>query len=161
MQAPQLDEHRWLQQMIGDWAVETECAMGPGQPPFRGQGIERVRAHGPYWTIIEGTGEMPGGDGDCSYVVTLGYDAAKARFVGTWVGTPVPMLWVYQGTLDAARRVLTLGCEGPSMSGDGSVVPYEDIHEVIDAGRREMRARCRDKDGTWQQFMTVRMRRRA
>lgn len=159
MQAEQLDEHRWLHQLVGDWTVETECAMGPGQPPFRGKGIERVRNLGPCWTIIEGSGDMPGGKGDCSYIVTLGFDPAKARFVGTWVGTPMTMLWVYEGRLDAARRVLTLSAEGPSMAGDGSTGLYEDVHEVLDADRREMRARFRGKDGAWSQFMTVRMRR--
>jgi len=28
-------EHLWLQRLVGEWTVETECQMGPDQPPAR------------------------------------------------------------------------------------------------------------------------------
>jgi hypothetical protein len=31
-------EHEWLQNLVGEWRVETEMSMGPGQPKQRAEG---------------------------------------------------------------------------------------------------------------------------
>ena len=77
--APQ-KEHRWLQQLVGDWTYEAECRMAPDQPPTKWGGQEQARCLGELWTIGEGSGEMPGG-GECRSVMTLGFDPEKGRFV--------------------------------------------------------------------------------
>jgi uncharacterized protein DUF1579 len=46
--------------------------------------------------------------------MTLGYDPEKKQYVGTWVGSMMSYLWVYDGSLDAEEKVLTLNAEGPS-----------------------------------------------
>src|SRR5262245_12668838 len=111
-------EHKWLQQLVGEWTYLSE-AREPGKDPVKAAGTERVRSLGDVWVVGEGEGEMPGG-GRGRSIVTLGYDPARKRFVGTWVGSMMANMWVYDGWLDASRNVLTLESEGPSMSGEGT-----------------------------------------
>jgi hypothetical protein len=152
------EEHRWLQTLIGEWTFDGEATMGPDQPAETFTGRERVRSLGDLWVLAEGEGEMPGGGIDRS-VMTLGYDAHKGRYVGTWIGSMMTHLWVYDGALDAARRVLTLEAEGPSMAGDGTMATYRDVIELKDDDHRVLTAHVLGDDGTWQQFMTSHYRR--
>jgi hypothetical protein len=152
------EEHRWLQQLIGAWTFDGEAMMGPDQPSETFTGREHVRSLGDLWVLAEGEGETPDGGIDRS-LMTLGYDAQKARYVGTWIGSMMTHLWVYDGALDAARRVLTLEAEGPSMAGDGTMATYRDVIELTDDDHRVLTAHVRGNDGTWQQFMTMTYRR--
>jgi len=52
-------EHQWLQQLVGEWTFETECSMGPDQPPIKNAGRETVRSLGGFWTIGNGNSEDP------------------------------------------------------------------------------------------------------
>src|ERR671914_871581 len=111
-------EHQWLQRFIGEWTFEGEAMMEPGQPPAKFTGTESVRSLGDLWFLAEGQGEMPGG-GTATTLVTLGYDSQKQRYVGTWIGSMMTHLWVYDGTLDAAGGgVAPLG-GGPPHGGGG------------------------------------------
>ena len=92
--------------------------------------------------------------------MTLGYDPAKGRFVGTWIGSMMTHLWVYDGELDPAGRVLTLNSEGPSMTGDGSLAKYQDIVEFTSDDHRVLTARAQATDGSWQPLMMVHYRRK-
>src|SRR4051794_24219243 len=151
-------EHQWLQQLVGEWTFENEATMGPGQPPVKFSGTERVRSLGGLWVLCEGQGDTPGG-GTFTTLMTLGYDPAKKRFVGTFIGSMMTNLWAYEGELDAAGKVLTLDTEGPSFAGDGTMVPYQDIIEVRSADHRMLSAQARGADGKWQRFMTANYRR--
>ena len=68
-------------------------------------------------------------------------------------------LWVYDGALDAAERVLALESDGPSMSGDGTMARYRDAIEVRSDDHRILTSSLRTADGTWQPFMTATYRR--
>ena len=63
MKVERTKEHEWLAKLVGDWTFETEAVMGPGQPPVKGTGTERVRSLGGLWIVGEGSGEMPGDGG--------------------------------------------------------------------------------------------------
>jgi hypothetical protein len=144
-------EHEWLQTLIGTWTYDPPAAPGHPAPP---SATETVRALGDVWVVGESTAQAP--DGSVAHsMITLGYDPRKKRFVGTWVGSMMSHLWVYEGELDAAGRRLTLDCVGPSMSGDGTMRNYQDVIEILDDDRRVLTARVQNDDGTWQQFMTV------
>jgi hypothetical protein len=151
-------QHQWLQQMLGDWTYEGEAAMGPGQPRAKFKGTERVRPLGDLWVVAESQGDTPDGS-TASMMMTLGYDPQAKRYTGTWVGSMMTHLWIYDGEMDAAGRVLTLNAEGPSMSGNGKMAKYQDIIEVKSDDHRILRARVQGDDGTWNEFMTSHYRR--
>jgi len=152
------EQHRWLEKLVGEWTFESEGICNPGEPPFKSQGVERVRSLGGLWVIGEGEGEMPGG-GTGRMIITLGYDPKKGRFVGTFVGSMMTHLWIYDGTLDPGGRVLTLNAEGPTMSGDG-MARYQDIVEMKSDDHRVLTSRVQGADGKWTEFMTAHYRRK-
>ena len=116
-------EHHWLQKLVGEWTYEHEMAMEPGGPLQKFTGTETVRTLGGFWVLCEGRGEMPGG-GEAVTVMTLGYDPAKKRYVGTFIGSMMSYLWLYDGELDAAANKLTWG-------GGKTLVPAFDDALVI------------------------------
>lgn len=153
-------EHDWLHTLIGDWSFEGECAMGPGEPAMKSTGVTSVRSLGGLWILCEGTGDAPDGT-PVSSLITLGYDPAKSRFVGSFVASCMTHLWVYEGTLDEAGKVLTLDTEGPSFSGDGTMVHYQDIIEIANDDHWILRSRLPGENGEWIQFMTGHYRRKS
>lgn len=159
MKAEPEKEHRWLQQLVGEWTFEAESATAPGEPPTKTTGTESVRSLGGFWTVAESEGEMPGG-GSSTAIMTLGYDPQKKRYVGTWVGGMMTHLWLYEGSLDASERVLSLECEGPSMSGDGTMAKYQDVIEIKSDDHRVLTSHVLGQDRQWQAFMTAHYRRR-
>lgn len=132
--------------------------MGPGKPPAKSRGTERVRPLGGLWIIAEAEIEMPG-SGAGQSVMSLGYDPRKKRFVGTWIGSMMSNMWVYEGTLDEEGRVLTLDTEGPAMSDEGKTGRYRDIIEFDGGDRRVMRSTALGDDGTWREFLRAEYRR--
>lgn len=159
MNAEPQPEHRWLQKLVGEWTYEAECSMGPGQPPMKAAGAESVRPVGGLWVVAEGRGEMPGG-GPATTVLTLGYDPKTKRYVGTWIGSMMAHLWVYDGSLDAAGTTLTLEAEGPDFADLGKTAKYRDITEFRSDDHRVLSSRVLGDDGEWRGFMTAHYRRR-
>jgi hypothetical protein len=151
-------EHAWLQRLVGNWTIEMRCSMGPDQPEMTSQGTESVRSIGGLWTLGEGKSEGPDGSPMTSFM-TLGYDPKKGKFVGTFIASMMTHLWVYEGTLNAAKTMLTLDTEGPDFSGGEGMVAYQDIIEFHNDDHRELRSQLRDKDGKWQPFMWANYRR--
>jgi hypothetical protein len=152
-------QHQWLQKLVGEWTSEAEMTMEPGKPPERCKGTESVRSLGGLWTLAEGHGEMPGGE-PATTMMTLGYDPAKKRFVGTFIASMMTHLWLYEGDLDAAERVLTLETEGPSMAGDGKMAKYRDVIELKSEDHRVLTSHALGDDGQWHLFMTAHYRRK-
>ena len=152
-------EHRWLNRLVGEWTFESECSMGPGQPPSKFHGAESVRSLGGLWFVCESHGDMPGG-GTCHNEMTLGYDPFRKRFVGTFIGSMMTNMWVYDGGLDAAATVLTLDTEGPSFVAEGKTAKYKDIIEFKSDDQRTLSSQCLGEDGQWHGFMTAHYRRK-
>lgn len=150
-------EHQWLQRMIGEWTVASECRMSPDQPVFQLSGHEVVRTLGGLWVIAEGKGSTP--DGGCDSVMTLGFDPAHNAFVGTFIGSTMTHLWLYRGHFSEDGRQLVLEAEGPSFAGDGSLTLFRDIIEFVSDDQRQMHSLVLNPDGQWQQFMTTRYHR--
>jgi hypothetical protein len=159
MQVEPQAEHKWLQKLVGQWSVEGECSMGPDQPTMKSTGTETVRSVGGLWTLGEGRGEMPGG-GEMTSFMTLGFDPTQKRFVGTFIASGMTHLWVYNGTLDASDKVLTLDTEGPDFSGGTGMAKYQDIIEFVSDDHRILRSKLQGPDGKWQNFMSAQYRRK-
>ncbi|WP_280151211.1 DUF1579 domain-containing protein [Piscinibacter sp. XHJ-5] len=151
-------EHQWLHRMVGEWTGEGEAAMEPGKPPVKWKTFERVRSIAGLWVLAEGEGEMPEG-GRATTLMTLGYDPQKKRFVGSFIGSMMANLWLYDGALDASGKVLTLDSEGPSFNGDGTLAKYQDVIEFVSDAHRLMRSRVLGTDGRWNEFMMLSYRR--
>jgi len=153
MQTPEPTiEHQWLLQLVGDWEFEHECKMGPDQPASTSTGSQTTRAIGSLWTL--GEMESPGPDDQpMRSLMTLGFDPAKGKFVGSFVASCMTFQWLYEGKLDANQRILTLDAEGPSFSGDGSMAKYQDIIEVIDQDNYLFSSQLQDGEGNWVKFM--------
>ncbi|MBE9079073.1 DUF1579 domain-containing protein [Romeria aff. gracilis LEGE 07310] len=147
-------EHQWLQKLVGEWTYETEASMGPDQPSEKATGTENVRSLGGLWIVAEGQGEMPG-CGAVTMMITLGYDPQKQRYVGTWVGSMMTYLWVYDGELDADKKVLTLNSQGPAMTGEEKMANYKDVIEFEGDDHRILTSHALGEDGQWHQFMTA------
>ena len=160
MKAEPQKEHHWLQQLVGEWNYEHEAAMAPDKPKEKFTGTESVRSLGGLWTIGEGTGPMPDG-GTANTLMTLGYDPQKKRFVGTFVGSMMTQMWVYEGSLDAAGKILTLDTEGPNFApGATGMTKYKDIIEFVGDDYRTLTSRMLGPDGEWHEFMTAHYRRK-
>jgi hypothetical protein len=160
MKAESTKEHEWLKQFVGDWTYEGEARMGPDKPPENFKGTESVRSLGELWILGEGRGEMPGG-GMATTLLTLGYDPKKNRYVGTWIGSMMTHLWVYEeGSLDAEKTTLTLGAAGPSMAGDDTFAKYRDVIAIKSDDHRVLTSYVLAHDGSWQEIMTAHYRRR-
>src|SRR3546814_8351732 len=114
-------EHRWLEQLRGEWTVTSDRTPVGGSP-----WVERVRSLDGLGIVAEGEGEMPGG-GAATTLMTLGYDPRRQRYVGTWVGSMMIHMWVYEGHLDDSGKVLALDCEGEDFEQPGRMARYQDI----------------------------------
>ena len=154
-------EHQWLQKLVGEWTYEVEAMMGPDKPVEKFAGSEAVRSIGDFWVQCEGRGEMcdgseTGGTGGTAItVMTLGYDPQKRYFVGTWIGSMMSHLWIYEGSLDASEKVLTLNAEGPNFSAEGKMGKFKDVIELKSDDHRMLTSHMLGDDGTWHQFMTA------
>jgi hypothetical protein len=151
-------EHQWLDKLVGEWTYEHEAASEPGKAPEKLTGKETVRSLGGLWVVCEGQGEMPGG-GTSTTIMTLGYDPAKKRYVGTFIGSMMAQMWVYEGEMDSDGKVLTLDTEGPSFTEEGKTAKYKDSIELKSDDHRVLTSRFQDDDGNWHELMTAHYRR--
>lgn len=165
MQKPEpLAEHRLLQSMIGTWDYESDCDMGPDQGPMKQSGVETVKALGEVWVISEWVTKDSKLDEHRS-LMTLGFDPAQSRFVGSFQSSMMPFLWVYNGAFDpqalaAGRQRVVLDTTGPDFSGAGGMAPYQDVFEFVDEQTRTLTSLFRNSSGEWVPFMRTVFRRR-
>src|SRR5688572_18390873 len=87
-------EHEWLQKLVGEWRIESEMIMAPGQPAERSQGTETVRSMGGLWAVGQGKGTMPDGN-SMEYCSALGYDVSFKEYRGCWFASVSSHLWKY------------------------------------------------------------------
>lgn len=153
-----LEQHRWLQQLVGEWNVTMAASMGPGTEPMQMESTESCRAVGQTWVVGEGKANL--GGTMFTSMMTLGYDPAKQAFVGTWIDTMQTHLWVYRGTLDDAGKVLTLEAEGPRHDDPTRPAKYRDAIEIVGPDHKRLTSSMLGDDGKWVTFMTADYRRK-
>ena len=148
---PQI-EHEWLQKLVGQWSFEM-----PGKEPgSKHVGTEAIRSIGDLWIQAEGHGRMPDGQPTVT-MLTLGYDPDKSKFVGTWLGSMMTYLWVYEGSLDG--NVLALDTTGPSFTKKGEMAKYREVIDIRTPDHRVFTSSFLDDGGKWRQLMTIDYRR--
>lgn len=163
MQTETTNEHRWLQKLVGKWMAEGEAMMGPDTPPQKWKIPEQVGAVGDLWVQGRSEGEMPG-CGQAVTVMTLGYDPTRKHFVGTFIGSMMTHMWIYEGDLEADGRTLTLRADGPTFTPEGKLVPgktskFRDVIAFQDDDNRTLTSFMQGDDGEWMQIMQARYRR--
>ena len=159
MKAEPQKEHQWLEKLVGEWTYEAEAAMGPGKPVEKFNGTESVRSIGGLWFVADGRGKTPSGD-QATTVMTLGFNPQKEKYVGTWIGSMMTHMWVYEGELDDVERSLALDTEGPSMTEEGKLAKYRETIEFKNDDHRVFTSRVLGDDGTWQQLMSANYKRK-
>lgn len=145
------EEHAFLQQLVGDWTYETEAFMGPDKPAEKMSGTETVRSLGGLWIVAEGKGKMPDG-GDATMILTIGYDPAVKKYVGTWIGSMMARLWVYDITREGDW--LHMESDGPSFDDPNKIVRYRDSIEIKSPDLRHFSSSFVGPDGKRLNFMT-------
>ena len=152
-------EHEWLQRLVGAWTASMPPppeAPADAPPP---EWTERVRSLQGLWVVGESDGEMPG-MGPVSNVITLGYDPAKQTFVGTFVSSMMPNLWVYEGALEEDGTALALLTEGPDFEDATKTSRYREVIAFQDPDRRTFTSSVATEDGGWREIMRVEYRRK-
>lgn len=110
-------EHELFKEDVGTWDAVVETYMQPGAPPSKSKGVEtNTLGCGGLCLITDFKGEMmPGmtfhGHG------TATWDAAKKKYVGSWMDSMSTSLMISEGTYDPASRSFTGYMEGPDMTG--------------------------------------------
>ena len=151
--------HHWLQKLVGEWTYEGEATMEPGKPAAKFNGTESVQPLGGLWIQANGKSEMP----DCGtalMVMTLGFNPQTQRYVGTWIGSMMTHLWLYDGELDAAEKKLTLNSEGPAMGTPDKMAKFRDVIEIVSDDHRTLSSHTLGDDGEWHSFMRADYRRK-
>lgn len=154
MMAEPEPEHVWLQRMIGEWKYEFEASMKPDDPPLKFAGTESVRPIGKLWILAEQRGIAPDGTPATSFI-TLGYEPEKKSFVGTWVGSMMTNLWVYNGALDESGNVLKLDTVGPDWGTEGATANYQETVEWKSDDLRTFSSAMQQPDGSWKTLMSM------
>ena len=154
-------QHQWLQQLVGEWTMTGTVEMGPDTPTHESThestGKETVYSLGGLWFVCEGEGCIPDG-APGQMRMTLGYDTTKQKFVGSWVGSMMTNMWVYEGELDDTGKILTLNTEGPGFE-EGTIGKYRDVIEFKSNDQRILTSHALGADGAWNQFMQADYRR--
>lgn len=157
MRAEPEEPHRWLEQLLGDWHVRT--AESDGEPDGSGPWTEHVRSLEGLWIVCEGQGTMPSGSFGQT-LMTLGFNPQTGRYVGTWIGSMMKHMWIYDGELDAAGTSLSLSCEGPDFETPDRTARYRDVITLDGPSRRLLTAQMQTADGRWKDLMTAEYLRR-
>ncbi|SMF47940.1 Protein of unknown function [Xaviernesmea oryzae] len=139
--------HAFLERMVGTWDVRSPD-MGSDET-----WVEVCRSLNGIWFVAEGNGNMPGSGQPVTTVLTLGYDPARGKYVGSWIGSMMNHMWVYEGELSDDGNTLSLYTTGPDFADPGKTGEYRE--QIVFAGddHRVFNSSARQADGTWKQFM--------
>lgn len=144
-------EHEILQKLVGNWKVIGECT-GPDGTVDKNESNLVAKSLGGLWVVSDG--KMPGPDGaDFFTQMTLGYDLAAKRYVGTFVASCMTKLWTYSGVYDAAAKKIVLDTAGPRFDGQPGEMPYQDIIEFVTDDHYILSSQIKGEDGQWTLFM--------
>lgn len=151
-------DHEWLKQLVGEWDAQFKMYFEPGQPPAEVAGTDAVRALGDHWIVAETRTTMMGAP--YTGILSLGYNAEKQHFSGTWIDSMGGNLWVYKGTLNGAGDTMTLQTEGPSLQAPGKTARYKEIIQITGADTRTFTSTTETEDGNWMKLLTIEYRRK-
>lgn len=145
-------EHEWLKMFEGEWEGEGECFMEPDKP-MKCKNTETCKTIGGFWIQSNMKADMAGMP--INGIMTVGYDPARKKFVGNWVDSCFPFMWVYEGSVDSTGKILTLESEGPNMTEPGKMAKYRDVTEFKSADHKIMTSYVEKSPGEWMKIMSI------
>ncbi|MGB7344732.1 MAG: DUF1579 domain-containing protein [Pirellulaceae bacterium] len=151
-------EHQWLNQFAGEWTSVSQSVAYDDQPATKCTGAMKSRMLGEFWIINEITGDMGGSSVDA--IQTIGYDADKKQYIGTWVDSMMNHLWRYEGTVDANGKKFVLLADGPNFMSDGKLTKFRDSYEFKTPDTIITTSEMMGDDGKWLTFMSGEMTRK-
>lgn len=151
-------EHQRLSQFAGEWEVTAETVPAPGQEAIKCTGTESATMVGGFWLVGRSEASMFGMP--VNNLLTIGYDPAKKKYVGTFVCSMDSTLWTYEGTMDETGRKLTLETEGPSPLDPKKTAKYRETLELKDKDHKVFTSFMKGDDGEWVKIVTMEYRRK-
>lgn len=145
-------EHEWLHNLVGEWKTRSTVNMGPEEAPMECEGTEKGAMFGGFWVVVKGESETMGTTVETQ--LTLGYDPAKGKYVGTWIDTVNNYLWNYTGTLDENGKTLTLLTEGQCPMTPGKTRQFKEVITLWGDNEKIFTSFMQMDDGTWQEIVT-------
>jgi len=137
-------EHEHLKKEAGRWDAVVELFEGPGSAPQSSKGVEtNTLMTGGLWLITDFKGEMAGQPFE-GHGVT-GYDAAKKKYVGTWVDSMSSGISTVESTYDSGNKTQTGWMEGPDPS--GKTMKMKTVTEWKDDNNRVLTFHMQGPDG--------------
>lgn len=146
-------EHELLKQFAGDWTVVAEAAAAPGEEGMKCEGTESAKMVGGFWLVGQGEASMMGTP--VNSVLTIGYDPATKKYIGTFVCSMDSTLWKYAGSFDESGKKLTLETEGPSPIEPSKKVKFREVLELKDKDHKMFTSEMQGDDGKWMKIATM------
>ena len=116
-------------------------------------GTMQCRLVGGLWLIAESSGVTPEGD-EWHCVLTVGYDPTPKQYIGSFIGSMMANMWIYQGQIDASGKRLPLNTEGPAFDREGTTA-YRDTIEIVDDNCWRFTGEMMSANGTWFPMMSA------
>jgi hypothetical protein len=133
-------------------------AKGPDGEGFKCKGTMKSRMLGGLWAVNESKGESMGMT--VNGIQTIGFDATKKKYIGTWVDNCFNHLWKYEGSVDSTGKILNLDAEGPNFTEPGKMAKFRDSYEFKSKDHIVATSSMQGPDGKWITFMNGTMRRK-
>ncbi|MEP3482749.1 MAG: DUF1579 domain-containing protein [Fuerstiella sp.] len=141
--------HQFLKMFVGSWVAESKCTMAPGAEPIDCQSKIQGKMLGEFW--VQNTMESSIGGTRFTAVHTVGYDAAKKKYVATWIDSTSDLMWKYDGTLTGNKLVFE--AEGPDFMNPGLTKKFRDTYDFAADGKLRLKSESFG-NGKWTAFMT-------
>ena len=93
-------------------------------------------------------------------VLTVGYDPAKKKYVGSWVDSVQTNMWIYEGTVSEDGKTFSLLADGPGFADPAKTAKYKDAWEFKSKDHIVLTGSVQGDDGKWTTFMTANYRRK-
>ncbi|QEG23820.1 DUF1579 family protein [Mariniblastus fucicola] len=139
----------FLKQFEGTWNVEAKES---DSEKVSHNVVMTSRAIGSQWVVSKQVGKI--GPMNFEALQTVGYDAEKELYFGSWVDSSSNYTWKLSGSVDETGTKLTLGSKGPDWNDATKKRKYRDIYEFKSETEIASVSQMMGDDGQWETFMT-------
>lgn len=139
-----------IKKSVGVW--DATMHMG-GEAGGGGEatGVETAELLGDLWVLSKF--EMDFGGMPFQGHGVMGYDPNKKMFVSTWVDSMQPFISMMEGTTDESGRISTMLGEWPDQG--GTMQKWKSTSEWMDDDHRTFKMFMGDKDGEFNEMMSI------